>query len=129
MSACPALLSFLNSVPLNARLVMTALAAVLLLLKVVSPPSRLVMSAVPALLVSKKLMMPPFLFTMVAALAVVPLKNCVVPPSLVIDVMPAVLALTTSNVPSTRTLPRMVPVAPDVPSCRLEQKQMTVPPV
>ena len=57
------------------------------------------------------------------------MKNCVVPPSLVIDVIPAVLALTRSNVPSTMTLPRMVPVTPDVPSCKLEQKQMNVPPV
>src|ERR1700730_12292014 len=78
--------------------VIIALAAELLPKNSVLPPvNALVMFAFIAELESLNTVVPPNWFTMVALPAVVALKNFVTagPPSLVIEVMPAVLALTT----------------------------------
>ena len=75
-------------------------------------------------------MVEPSLFTISAALADVPLKKCVAPPkTLLILVIRLVLELTTLKMPSLKTSPTMLPAAARVPSCKVEQEQMNVPPV
>ena len=67
---------------------------------------------------------------MVGVAKVLAPNTCIVPPkSFVIDVIPAVLALTTRKKPSLVTAPTMLPVAAGVPSCNVAQLQMNVPPV
>ena len=65
--------------------------------KFVVPPNWFLMVAVPAVLLSRKNVPPRNVLVMVAALALVELWKYVSPPSFVIEVRPAVLALTTSR--------------------------------
>ena len=117
---------------------MVALPAVVSALKMVTPPVRLTITALPAVAVSvpdatPKWVSPRFSLVMAMLLAEVALKKVVIAgpnePSLLIEVMPVVLALTMSKLPKLVTAPMMLPVWVASPSCNVEQSQIVVPPV
>src|ERR1700689_3514245 len=110
-----------------------ALPPVLVPAKVTELPLVVMMVAFIAELESLKIVVPPNWFTMVAVPALFALKKFVKAkplkePSLVIEVMPAVLALMMSKRPSLVTAPMMLPVWANDPSCNVPQEQIVGPP-
>jgi len=127
--AVPALELPKNSARPPLLLVMVEFPAVAVSMNTTAPWVWLVMLALAAELASKKNVAPKFLLRMAMALAVVPLKKLVWPPSFVRVVMRLVSELTTLRRPSLVTGPRILPGVASVPSCKVPQMQIVVPPV
>lgn len=133
MCALPALVSALKMVPAS-LLSMMALAAVLVSVPPGVPnrvtlPLRFEMVALPALLASAKKVVPVCSLTRFAVPAALVPKNAVEPPSVVIEVMPEVLPLTTVKSPSLVMAPTILPVWVASPTCSAPPEEILVPPL